>query len=599
MAVINGTNGTDTLIGTNEDDVIHGRGGDDVLIGGAGADTLDGGAGFDTADYAWSSAGINIDLRSGVSLPGVGGDAQGDTLKNIEKVIGSDYDDTFATTLAGRTLEGGRGNDTYIVNAGGTNIIEESGWAGGYDDQVLTNQSRYTLDANIERLTYTGSGKFTGFGNASDNVITGGEGNDVLLGGAGADQLIGGAGWDTASYTDSAEGLTLDLKYGAYTSGIATGDTFSDIEAIRGSNHDDVIMAGGAFKALDGAGGFDTVDYSMSEQGITLDIRNGTGKPGIGGDAEGVTLKNIEHIVGTIWGDTYVINTPGVTISEQGFGSGIDEIRTGLATYTMDANIESLTYTGKGSFTGHGNAGDNTLTGGAGNDVLSGGEGADHLIGGAGLDTASYADSTEGLTVDLIAGQLSTGAAAGDAYTGIERVLGSNYDDHFRAIDLQIGIDGGAGFDTVDYSWSSDALNINLREPGTGADALTHVEKVIGSFGADTFTTSIGGVTFEGGDGDDTYIINTSSLVTILDNGRSNTTGDTLVLNNVASATDLNLLRVGDDLFLYSRLDSQAEVPDHGVKLQDWYAGSNTIENFQAANGDVLPVNADAFSLFG
>ncbi|KPN92110.1 calcium-binding protein [Pseudomonas nunensis] len=610
MSVINGTNGTDTLIGTNQDDVIHGRGGDDVLIGGAGADALDGGAGFDTADYSWSSAGISIDLRSGVSLPGVGGDAEGDTLKSIEKVIGSDYDDTFTTTLSGRTLEGGRGNDTYIVNAAGGKIIEQSGWAGGFDDQVQTSLAHYRLDDNIERLTYTGTGKFTGYGNASDNVITGGASNDVLLGGGGADHFIGGAGWDTASYTDSAEGLTFDLKYANSTSGIAIGDTYTDIEAIRGSNHDDVFTIGAGFKALDGAGGFDTVDFWGSEQAITLDLRNGVGKPGIGGDAEGVTLKNIEHVIGTMWGDTYVINTQGVTITERGFGEGIDEIRTGLASYTLDTNVESLTYTGKGSFTGYGNAGDNTLTGGAGNDVLSGGEGADHLIGGAGLDTASYAESTEGLTVDLtagplIAGQLSTGAALGDTYVGIERVLGSNYDDHFRAIDMLIGIDGGDGFDTVDYSWSSDALNINLREPGTGADAgadnLTHVEKIIGSLGADTFTTSIGGVTFQGGEGDDTYIINTSNLVTILDDGRSNNTGDTLILNNVATAADLNVMRVGDDLYLSNTSPASGAVPDNGVKLQDWFAGFASIEHIQTADGQAfnLPTSADAFAMLG
>ncbi|WP_339521374.1 beta strand repeat-containing protein [Pseudomonas sp. EL_65y_Pfl2_R96] len=520
MAVINGANGTDTLIGTNEDDVINGRRGDDVLIGGAGADTLDGGAGFDTADYSWSMAGINIDLHSGVSQPGIGGDAEGDTLKNIEKVIGSEFGDTFTTTLAGRTFEGGRGNDTYIVNAGGGKIIEESGWGGGYDDQVLTRLAHYRLDENIERLTYTGTGKFTGYGNASDNVITGGAGNDVLLGGGGADHLIGGTGWDTASYTDSTEGMTFDLKFGYNTSGIAVGDTFTDIEAIRGSNYDDVFISGAAFKALDGADGFDTVDYSMSEAGITLDIRNGVGKPGIGGDAEGVTLKNIEHVIGTLWDDVYVINSRGITISERNISAGTDEIRTSLASYTMDANIEALTYTGEGSFTGYGNAGDNTLTGGAGNDVLVGGEGADHLVGGAGLDTASYADSTEGVTVDLISGQRSTGVAVGDTYTSIELIRGSNYDDYFRANDLPIGFDGGDGFDTVDYSWSNGAVTIDIREgvgmPGIGADAegdtLTHVEKVIGSFDADTFTSSIGGVIFEGGRGDDVYNINAEDV---------------------------------------------------------------------------------------
>lgn len=47
--------------------------------------------------------------------PGIGGDAEGDTLKSIEKVIGSEFDDSFTTSQAGRTFEGGWGNDTYII----------------------------------------------------------------------------------------------------------------------------------------------------------------------------------------------------------------------------------------------------------------------------------------------------------------------------------------------------------------------------------------------------------------------------------------------------------------------------------------------------
>ncbi|MBW9056740.1 protease, partial [Rhizobium mesosinicum] len=51
--------------------------------------------------------------------------------------------------------------------------------------------------ANVENLTFTGSGNFAGTGNALANIITGGAGNDTLDGGAGADTLIGGAGDDT------------------------------------------------------------------------------------------------------------------------------------------------------------------------------------------------------------------------------------------------------------------------------------------------------------------------------------------------------------------------------------------------------------------
>ena len=98
-----------------------------VLIGGPGADTLDGGedskeknvatavdiipaldpidgdtddpgesaqrmAKEDTASYAGSKMGVTVNLASG---RGTGGDAEGDTLVNIEQVMGSGNDDTF------------------------------------------------------------------------------------------------------------------------------------------------------------------------------------------------------------------------------------------------------------------------------------------------------------------------------------------------------------------------------------------------------------------------------------------------------------------------------------------------------------------------
>ncbi|CAK0758614.1 hypothetical protein WCLP8_20001 [uncultured Gammaproteobacteria bacterium] len=45
--------------------------------------------------------------------------------------------------------------------------------------------------ANVENLSYTGSGDFTGAGNAAAHVLPGGTGNDTLDGAAGADTLIG------------------------------------------------------------------------------------------------------------------------------------------------------------------------------------------------------------------------------------------------------------------------------------------------------------------------------------------------------------------------------------------------------------------------
>ncbi|WP_179610584.1 calcium-binding protein, partial [Rhizobium leguminosarum] len=192
MAVITGTAGNDTLNGTSGDDQISGLGGNDILIGGAGADRLDGGAGVDTVDYSTSTAGVTVDFWTST---GSGGDAAGDTYANIEKAIGSAYGDTLVSAVPGHVLQGGAGNDVYILGVQGVSVVEA---AGEGDDTVQTAQGTLSIAgyANVERLTFTGSVNFVGTGNALDNTITGGVANDTLDGGAGNDQLFGGAGTD-------------------------------------------------------------------------------------------------------------------------------------------------------------------------------------------------------------------------------------------------------------------------------------------------------------------------------------------------------------------------------------------------------------------
>ncbi|WP_085748632.1 calcium-binding protein [Pseudomonas sp. R38(2017)] len=546
MAVINGTNGADTLNGTSGDDEINGLGGNDVIIGSAGADKIDGGAAFDTVDYSASPAGVNVDIRPGTGLPGTGGDAQGDTLTGIEKVIGSAFNDTFTTEASlYATYEGGAGDDIYYVNGGGVTIIEQ---AGGGNDEVRVSWKDHTLAANIERLTYVGTGSFTGVGNASDNIITGGANNDILKGGGGADQFFGGAGRDTVSYDDSTVAVSINLKTGV-NSGIAAGDTYNSIEVIAGSNYNDTFVVDSRITAIDGGAGFDTVDYSTSSAAVNVDIRPGTGLAGVGGDSQGVTLTGIEKVIGSAFNDTftteaslyatyeggagddtYYVNGGGVTIIEQA-GGGNDEVRVSWKDHTLAANIERLTYVGTGSFTGVGNDSDNIITGGAGNDIFKGGGGADQFIGGAGMDTVSYDDSTVGVTLNLKTG-VNSGIAAGDVYDSIEAISGSKYNDTFIADGRVFAFNGGlGGFDTVDYSSSSAAVNVDIR-PGTGlagvggdaqGDTLTEIDKVIGSSFNDTFTAAaISFATFEGGAGDDTYYVNGGGVTIIEQAGGGN-----------------------------------------------------------------------------
>ncbi|MEM9736884.1 MAG: M10 family metallopeptidase C-terminal domain-containing protein, partial [Pseudomonadota bacterium] len=63
------------------DDVLTGNEADNLLIGGAGADTLTGGAGQDGVSYQHSKAAVEVSLETGL---GIGGDAKGDRLSEIE-----------------------------------------------------------------------------------------------------------------------------------------------------------------------------------------------------------------------------------------------------------------------------------------------------------------------------------------------------------------------------------------------------------------------------------------------------------------------------------------------------------------------------------
>jgi serralysin len=105
-----------------------------------------------------------------------------------ETITGGHGADTLGDGgFANVTLRGGGGADTFIVTNASTVVTEAAGSA---KSTVDTSLSSFTLPANVQNLTYTGAGNFTGHGNALANIITGGPGNDTLSGGAGADAFV-------------------------------------------------------------------------------------------------------------------------------------------------------------------------------------------------------------------------------------------------------------------------------------------------------------------------------------------------------------------------------------------------------------------------
>ncbi|EJM24543.1 calcium-binding protein [Pseudomonas sp. GM25] len=585
MAVVNGTSDADVLLGTDGDDQLYGLESDDVLLASAGNDLLDGGEGFDTATYYALSSGVNVEFNS-ASTTVTAADGKVDTLIGVEKVFGTFQNDTFTSNVAGVTLQGSVGDDVYIVGSEGVTIIEENHL--GYDE-LRTSLNTIKMDPFIEKLTFTGTGDFKGYGNASDNEIIGGTGNDWLWGGAGADHFVGGEGFDTVSYSDSLEGVrVLDFEnFDALT--IAYGDTFTGIEAIQGSNFDDVVYLLDNAMIVDGADGYDTVSYRHSWDGVSIGIGQHAGPD--------VTLLNVEKVIGTPFADrftanvagvtleggrgddVYIINSAGVSIVETDLFGGTDHVYTSLSSMHMDPFIENMTYTGTADFTGYGNDGDNVIVSGAGNDVLFGGAGADRFEGGAGVDTVSYEDSTEGLSVSLGWGPQS-GIALYDTYIDIENLRGSHFNDVLQGDWGDNILEGGAGDDFI--------------HGGAGADIL------YGGLASGLDGEAPQNDTLIGGDGDDTYVVNAPGLVSIQDMASSY--NDTLIMNTVANLSQLSVTRVGDDAYLHGANDGSSGVPANGVKLVDWYVGGyNNIEHLQTADGQVydLPATIDGFAMFG
>lgn len=197
-AAINGTGNEldNTLTGNSASNVLVGLDGNDTYVIGAG-DTI-----IETENNGTDTvlSSLTHTLAANVeNLTLVGFNAINGTGNELDNVLNG------LLNLAGNTLAGGAGNDTYVIGLGDT-VVEV---ANGGTDTVQTGVT-HTLGANVENLTLTGSSAVNGTGNGlyntlignnANNVLNGGSGNDTLIGGQGKDVLIGGVGNDTFRFS--------------------------------------------------------------------------------------------------------------------------------------------------------------------------------------------------------------------------------------------------------------------------------------------------------------------------------------------------------------------------------------------------------------
>ena len=402
-AIANNSSSTDyqdVLIGNSGNNTINAGGGNDYLEGGAGNDTLNGGTGADI-------------------------------------------------------MLGGIGNDTYVVDDIG-DVVTENLNEGNSD--LVQSSITYTLGANVEDLTLTGTANINGTGNTLSNTIIGNSGNNVLNGGGGADRLQGGLGDDT--YVIDNAGVTV-----TETANQGTDTVLSSITYTLGNNVENLTLTG---TANINATGNNSANVLYGNSGSN--ILDGSG--------------GADSLFGGAGDDTYLVDNVGVLVTENA-NEGIDTVRASV-TYTLTGNVENLTLTGNGNINGTGNAIANILTGNNGNNILNGFGGADTLAGGLGNDT--YVIDNAGVTITE-----NLNAGTDIVQSSISYLLGNNLENLTLTGTAAIDGTGNTLNNTLIGNTGSNALN-----GGAGNDTLT------GGAGADQFVFSSGSAFTTAAFGNDT-----------------------------------------------------------------------------------------------
>ena len=343
--------------------------------------------------------------------------------------------DTLYGTLAAESLAGGNGDDLYFLNAG-DKVIE--GLNGGIDT-VFTSTS-YTLAVNVENLTLTGSAHLNGTGNAQANFLVGNAGNNVLNGMAGADTIQGGGGNDTYIVDQIGDRVIEGLNGG-------TDSVYASTSYSLAANVENLSLTGKAH--LNGVGNWQAnLLIGNAGNNVLNGMAGADTIQGGGGNDRLFGGRGKDVLIGGGGNDTYSVDHLGDRVIE-GLNRGIDTIYASTS-YTLAANVENLSLTGKAHLNGVGNwqanlligndgnnvlngmAGADTIQGGGGNDRLFGGGSADVLFGGKGKDTL-----TGGVGEDIFvfqSGDTGTANTSRDIITDFEK--GDRID--LRAYDANI-----------------------------------------------------------------------------------------------------------------------------------------------------------------
>ncbi len=316
------TTGVDTIVGTAVNDTIFAAAntlssGDSINgAGGANGLILTGGGNFDLsapttliniqgirAQEGAGAAAQTVTLRAGLnanvavtSVAGgsitiigaansdsiyLGNGTDSVTLGVGEHVQGGSGNDTFIVTAATSTssIKGGTGVNTLVVQGGG--VVTMGGAVTGMGTVSLASPTTFQANtsANLQIAGSAAGGDVITLGAASQSVVSGGANELVKASAANAGAVVSGVGAGSTleiisggSVTENAATSVSTVKLDAATTLNLNGMAF--IHAI-GSGASDTITAGGINQTLTGGGGADTLIGYSGGSDVFLDTASG------------------------------------------------------------------------------------------------------------------------------------------------------------------------------------------------------------------------------------------------------------------------------------------------------------------------------------
>ncbi len=471
--VITGNTGANLLIGGDGDDTLHGGDGDDTLRGGAGLDNYDGNAGIDTIDFSDGTQGAVIDLVTGAVTNDSFGNNEGTVATNIENITGSNFNDTITGGISSTILDGGGGDDTFLINAGvgaiGAAYIGGTG-TDTYDNATTTAQITFDVVAG------------TIFDGSNTDTLT-----DIEI------VSVGTNANDTVDASSATAIVDIDLAAGTADNGAGTSYNVDGFEHIMGGSNDDILRGDGNANTIQGGDGDDDIYGSANDTLIGGDGDDTVFLSGnvVNVDAQGGTgIDTIDYSTAS-HGVKITLNTMGVDSAVEN-NSNTAEVHAingfeHIIGSDFTDHIDGSAYTGMLSIAGL--DGDDYLTGangvmldgGAGNDMLTIEDDTVDADGGTGSDTLRL---NNGGTFTLDSGNVSSletinavnGGNNENITVHISNALLSTMDGNTLTINVDDADDLTLDFQSAGYSYVSgtDAANDTLHYTGNGYNIVVN-----------------------------------------------------------------------------------------------------------------------------